>query len=196
MGKLLLVVVIAAVVWVTGHEQTKHTERRLAAIASEIAERPVDVQCQGFVAELVDVSPDAGKVAFDRNRPDDHADLKRKVCRALDRFRDDAAKPELSCLDSGDRCPTRVHEEVWAATVLAHESIHLAGQIREDVAECEGVQKTALVAQRLGAAKDVATAVGRYAWKQVYPEAREDYRSLDCFNGGPFDLRPADPVWP
>ena len=128
--------------------------------------------------------------------PDHHPGRQRKVCRALDRLRGDAAKPELSCLASGDRCPKRVHEEVWAATVLAHESIHLAGQIREDIAECEAIQKTALVAQRLGAAKDVAADVGRYAWKQVYPEAREDYRSLDCFNGGPWDLRPADPAWP
>lgn len=196
MGKLLVLVVVAAVVWGIGHERTKHTERRLAAIASEIAQRPVGVHCQGFLAELVDVSSEPGRVEFDRSRPADHTDLQRKVCRALDRLRTDAAKPALACLGSGDRCPTRVHQEVWAATVLAHESIHLAGQIREDVAECQGIQRTALVAQRLGAAKDVATAVGRYAWKQVYPQAREDYRSLDCFNGGPYDLRPADPLWP
>ena len=196
MGKILVLGVVAAVVWVTGHQHTKHTERRLAAIASEIAERPVAVHCQSFVAELVDVSSDAGKVAFDRNRPGDKTDLKRNVCRSLDRLRRDAAKPELACLDSGKRCPRHVHDEVWAATVLAHESIHLAGQIREDIAECQGIQKTAFVARRLGASKDVAAALGRYAWKQVYPQAREDYRSLDCFNGGPFDLRPADPIWP
>jgi len=50
MGKILVLGVVAAVVWVTGHQHTKHTERRLAAIASEIAERPVAVHCQTTAA--------------------------------------------------------------------------------------------------------------------------------------------------
>ena len=196
MAKVLLVVAVAAVWFATGHERGV-SEERLATISSELAARPVSVHCQSFGAELVDVTSEAGTVEFDqRGRPADVTKLKRKVCRALDRMRGDIGKPELACVESGNRCPARIHDEVWAATVLAHESMHLAGEIREDIAECEAMQKTALVAQRLGAGKKLARSVAAYAWKYVYPEAREDYRMLDCFNGGPFDLRPGDPHWP
>ena len=194
---LLVIVIVGAAVWAgTSHERDKKTEHRLGVIASEIAARPVGVNCQSFAAELIDVTSDVGRVEFDRGRPSDVTKLKRRVCGALERLRHDAASPDLACVDSGTRCPQRVHAEIWAATVLAHESMHLAGEIREDIAECKAVQVTPLVAQRLGASEELARAIGGYSWRYVYPEAREDYRSLDCFSGGPYDLRPADPRWP
>ena len=196
MVKILAVVVLAVVWYAIGHEHAKKSERGLSAIASAVAGRPVRVHCQSFGGELVDVSADAGSVAFDDARPADVAKLKRKVCKSLERMRKDLSKPEFGCVAANVRCPDRVHKEIWAATVLAHESMHLAGEIREDVAECEGIQQTALVARRLGAGRKRAHAIAEYAWTYVYPEAQESYRTLDCFNGGPFDLRPADPIWP
>lgn len=196
MIKLVLVVAIAVVWYAASHGRAQESERELTTIASEIAERPVEVHCQGFVAALLDVSSDSGTVSFKDGRPADDTKLKRKVCKALGRFSSDVLTPRFACVESGSRCPARVHEEIWAATVLAHESIHLRGEAAEDVAECKAVQETALVAELLGASPADARAIGRYAWTQVYPDAREDYRSIDCYNGGPLDTRRGDPLWP
>lgn len=196
MVKLVLVLAIGIAWFATGHERAKESERELSAIASEVAGRPVQVHCQTIVAELVDVSADAGKVEFEDGRPADDTKLKRNVCKALGRFSHDVRTPEFACVESGSRCPDRVHEEIWAATVLAHETMHLSGEVAEDAAECKAMQQTPLVAELLGASPADARAIGRYAWTQIYPEAREDYRSIDCYNGGPLDLRRGDPRWP
>src|SRR5262245_12359398 len=42
------------------HERKSALERNLGQAATQLAERPVKVHCQGLAGELVDVSPEAG----------------------------------------------------------------------------------------------------------------------------------------
>jgi hypothetical protein len=35
-----------------------------------------------------------------------------------------------------------------------------------------------------------------YALERLYPNMPDEYREAGCANGGPGDLRPADPIWP
>lgn len=67
--------------------QQRGNERRLAAVASQIAGRPVEVHCPGVLKELVDISPNSGSVYFDaRGRPGDFTELDDETCSALDDF--------------------------------------------------------------------------------------------------------------
>lgn len=73
-------------------ERKSALEHSLGAVATQLAERPVRVQCQGLTGELVDVTAEAGTVGVDANgRPSDTTKLKRPICNALRRFRNDAA---------------------------------------------------------------------------------------------------------
>jgi hypothetical protein len=195
---LLLVAAAAGIGWfAAGHEHAKRDELRLGAIASQIAGRPVGVHCQSFGGELIDVSSEDGRVRFDElGKPDDHTDLKRRVCKSLARFSRDLTLPEFRCVETGAACEKRVSDDVWAAHILAHESIHLAGEESEIAAECSGMQYTDFVAEQLGADPKRADAIAAYAYDYLYKKTPDSYQSADCRNGGRLDIRRGDPVWP
>jgi hypothetical protein len=154
-------------------------------VASQIARRPVEVQCPGILQRLADVSPHAGSVYFDADgRPADVTELDDETCSALGDFAE-------GYTDEGDSL--RV---VRALHVLAHESFHLAGVRDEAEADCFGLQRTAFVADRLGATADEARRLAVLALAERALSAPADYRSPACHDGGALDLDPASPVWP
>lgn len=83
-----------------------------------------------------------------------------------------------------------------AVHTLAHEVWHLRGIGDEAGTECRALQTTAQAALLLGADARRADAAALYALAWFYPQVPSEYRTTDCFNGGPLDLRPADPRWP
>lgn len=160
-------------------------ERRLADPASMIAGRPVEVRCPGVVQRLVDVSPNAGSVYFDRaGRPTDFTELNGETCSALDDFAEG---------DTGSADALRVAR---ALHVLAHESFHLAGVRNEAEADCFGLQRTAFVAERLGADPEEARRLAVLALGDRAHNAPVEYRTPACYEGGPLDLDAASDVWP
>lgn len=194
---LLLGLVLSVSVLALTHRRAEAAERRLAVIASEIANRDVKVHCQGAVAAALDVSSEAGSVMFDADgRPADTAELKRGVCSALRRFERDRQKPEFDCLAGDKRCPDDVIRSAWAVQTLSHEAWHLAGELDEARTQCFGLQTTAYVAVRLGAERAEAQALATYLFRHVYPRMPDAYRSGHCRNGGALDLRPETAVFP
>lgn len=158
------------------------TETRLGAIAGEVAKRDVTVRCQGRIGAALDVGAEAGSVRFDAaGRPGDSTDLDWSVCESLERFREDG--------EAGFAAVQAIH-------TLAHESWHLAGIQDEAQTECYGLQTTAFVAGRLGADPVVAQGIATDALRRLYPALPERYRTSDCRDGGPLDLRPASAIWP
>jgi hypothetical protein len=144
---VLLVLTIPLLLIVMVQQDQRRNEHRLAAIASEIAGRTVDVNCPGLLARIADASAHAGTVFFDeRGRPADFTDLDDQTCSELDRFAEGKT-------DSGedDKVARALH-------VLAHESSHLAGIRDEAAADCYGLQRTAFVAESLGADPEKAAA--------------------------------------
>ena len=191
-----IVVVVCGVAFVT-HERKSALEHRLGGVATELGGRHVHVHCQSFAGNLVDVSAEAGSVRFDASGiPSDTTDLKRPVCQALSRFADDARSAGYACVLGGGDCPERYWEDVLAVHTLAHEVWHLHGIGSEAVAECDALQTTARAASLLGAAAEAAQATAEYALTHLYPREPDEYRLPGCGNGGPYDLRPTDPVWP
>jgi hypothetical protein len=178
---LAVIAALAAGVFVLRHARAE-TARRLGAIAGEVAHRDVAVHCQGRVGAALDVGAEAGSVRFDAaGRPADETSLDRSVCESLERFREDGEATFAA---------------VQAIHTLAHESWHLAGIQGEAQTECYALQTTALVAERLGADPVAAQAIAVEALRRLYPALPSGYRTSDCHDGGPLDLRPASSVWP
>jgi hypothetical protein len=179
------------------HYETVRLEHRLGAIASAIAGRHVRVHCQGAVGAALDVSSEAGTVMFDANgKPADVTDLTHDTCDRLAGYPQTHTGVGFDCLRSGTACPLGTLKTLWALHTLAHESWHLAGEQSEAVAECHALQTTAFVAEQLGTGPAEAEASARAVLYQLYPDMPSDYRTDDCRDGGPLDLRPQSSLWP
>lgn len=182
--RLLVVALLAAAVAFVGFRLTEKRadERRLAAIAREIAHRDVSIRCQGRVGELVDVNAEYGSVQFGRDgQARGPARLDRAVCAALVRLAD------------GDDVP--LERAALAVEALAHESYHLAGVRDEAATQCYGIQAMRFVAARLGVPADVGQTYVEAATAR-YPTLPEAYRSVECREGGALDLHPERGVFP
>jgi hypothetical protein len=167
------------------HHRQHANEYRLAKVASAIAGRPVEVHCPGFLQRLVDVSPNAGSVYFSADgRPADFTELNAKTCSALQAF----AKGDTDA-DDAVAMAAALH-------VLAHESFHLAGVRSEAEADCYGLQRTAFVAEQLGADPAEAQRLAYLALLERAQTAPPEYRSSQCYDGGALDLDPGSSVWP
>ena len=116
MGRALIALPLLALVGFGGwrYERTRSLEHRLAAVASQIARRPVKVHCQGTVAATVDVGAELGKVQFDgAGKPADTTDLTHGVCGWLSV--EQYAIPRLSeILDDSSGTSSRAHPHVVA----------------------------------------------------------------------------------
>lgn len=86
--------------------------------------------------------------------------------------------------------------DAFAVTALAHETMHVAWVDDEAEAQCYAAQLADETAVRLGLRRDEAAALARVGWKVIYPRLPREYRSPECRNGGAFDLRPGDGVFP
>jgi len=191
-----LVIVIMSVAWWNQHRTDGH-ERSLGKIASEIAKRPVGINCQGLPSALLDISNRAGEVYFnDDGTPPNEATLKRDTCRDLKRFADVRDEPSFQCVLLALRCERGVGRTAAAVRVLAHEAWHVRGFTNEAETECYALQTTALTALRLGATTEQARAVAVWNTRQVYPNLPSEYQNGECRDGGRFDLRPNTSEWP
>lgn len=158
-------------------------EAELGRAASIVAGRHVSVRCQGVLGKMVDVSQELGTVWFDEDgEPADKTDIKRDAC--------DWAKAYAS----GKRRITMA--SALGVHVLAHEAVHLSGEMNEAVTECYGMQRSAEIAKALGATDMQAQSLSEFYWEVVYPDMPDDYRTAECVNGGPLDLHPDSDVWP
>lgn len=195
--KLAIAVLLVLGVGFVMHERKSALERHLGDVATQLGRRHVHVHCQSFAGNLVDVGSEAGSVRFDASGiPSDTTDLKRPICNALKRFPHDVRSAEYGCVTANAGCPQRIWEDVLAVHTLAHETWHLHGIGSESRAECYALQTTAQAAVLLGADPVAAQATAVYALTHFYPNEPDEYRTSECANGGPLDLRPADPVWP
>jgi hypothetical protein len=178
-------------------DRAKAENDALAEIASWIAGRPVSIHCPSTLERLTEVSPHDGSVAFSADgRPADYADLSGATCAYLKDFDDRTASDELDCLVRSVRCPRDVEQTAVAVNVLTHESYHLAGHRSESAVQCFAMQRNAEAARLLGASPEQADGIARFVYERVYPALPQEYRSSDCHDGGPYDLRPASSDWP
>jgi hypothetical protein len=189
---LLVVVGAVAALGFARHEERVREQDQLGAIASDLAGRSVGVRCPSFLASLVDTRAEAGRVQFDASgRPANHTDLSPQTCKALRHL----AAIDFTCIERGD-CGFKEFNAGWAAHTLAHEAFHLRGFQDEGVTECYALQNTAFVAERLGVPTQQAQDLQAWLYKRGYPNEPTEYRSPQCYSGGPLDLRPQQARFP
>src|SRR5215218_5688186 len=131
----VLLIGLAGVAWWNQH-RTDGRERNLGRIATEIAGRPVAVNCQGLLSTLIDISPNAGEVMCnDDGTPPNEATLKRDTCRYLRRFEDARSAPSFECVRRVEPCEPSTGKIASALRIVAHEAWHLRGVTNEAQAE-------------------------------------------------------------
>jgi hypothetical protein len=159
-------------------------EHRLSDAASAIVGKRVEVHCQTFGEEFVDVGAEFGYVAFGPTGvPERKTLIKREQCGHLSEYlRSDKTYPTL--------------DQVVAVHVLTHESIHMSGETGESITECQAVQRDAEMARLLGASDSGAHALARTYWETVYPYMPEGYRSDECGPDLALDMGLPDAPWP
>ena len=185
--------------WTLDRVDRAGNERRLSAIASEIAGRAVKVHCPGPLGRVLGKdSVVEGYVRFDADgRPVDETRLQAASCAELDALAEGRRGQELACTErAGILCGRHGSAVAVAVDVITHESFHLQGIQDEARTECDALQTMARTAQRLGATPAQGTALARGQYTESYPLLPDGYRSAECSDGRAFDLRPDDPAFP
>jgi hypothetical protein len=189
------------------HWSERSFERRLQPIASEIAGRPVTVDCQSFWGALVDVQSREGEVHFDATgAPESRIFLTRSTCKRLRAFAGHRHHRELECLATVDwasrdplpfhgPCYAAVADTVYAVLVLAHESYHTRGLTDEAAANCYAIQAMAWAALELGASPEEGELLAR-AMEALEPKQGSPYGTTECRAGRALDLHPETPDFP
>jgi hypothetical protein len=195
---LIAAVLVLPVWWGVATYHRITLQNRLSPIASEIAGRKVGVHCPGWLGRIMAPGDTtAGVVSVDADgRVADRTDLRTRTCDELAAVIGGAREQQLACAARSTSCGDDVQAMAWAINTLAHEAIHLRGILDEGVTECYAVQNFALVAQRLGVTPEQARNLAITHWETSREKLPDRYLATGCENGGPLDLRPADPVWP
>ena len=178
------------------HRSLEQDEAQLAKVAAAIAGRDVGIACPGTLATLTEVSSQDGSVVFSpEGKPADEARLSAGTCKTLRRFLHGGI-PGLGCLARQGACSVEIREAAIAVNVLSHEAWHLAGVRNEADTQCYALQSNAQTAMRLGAREDDARSIAAFISREVQPALPSDYRTPNCYEGGPLDLHPDRRSWP
>lgn len=194
---LVAVLVLCAVaVYLGPYRDRQQDEAELARIASVIAGRGVEIECPGTFATLTDVTSGDGSVEFLADgRPADEAKLSSGTCARLRSFLSGNVGG-LDCLALQAHCSEEAERAAVAVNVLSHEAWHLRGVRDEAEAQCFALQTNADTARQLGASPDEERAIAAWVYRHVQPALPAEYRTADCRDGGPLDLRPEQTAWP
>lgn len=97
---------------------------------------------------------------------------------------------EYGALDNKQQIPGEVAQSLWYA---AHEAIHIKSpELNEAEVDCLSMQYIPDLAAQLGANPQEAL-VARSVAVYGYPSRPTDYRTADCYDGGPLDRYPDSP---
>jgi hypothetical protein len=183
------------------------TESRLRPVASAIAGRGVEVNCQSIWGSLLDAQSRHGEVWFGPDGvPEARIFLTHATCERLEGFAGERHHAELDCLAEIDwnastplplesDCYRRSSETVYALLVLAHEAYHTAGVRDEAIANCFAIQAMGWAASSLGAPLEEAERVA-LAMSALAPYQRGPYATSNCHRGSEIDLHPETVSFP
>jgi hypothetical protein len=119
---------------------------------------------------------------------EDEIQLSSDVCEPLRLFFRGKYTPYLN---------TQSYQLAEAIVTLAHEAEHLrTPAASEAVVECHALQRARDLVREAGRRRWYQEEIAGLAWEVGYPQQFADYRTKDCRDDGPLDLRPQSHVWP
>jgi hypothetical protein len=202
---LAVVLLLPTMLFVWQWWSDARTEARLTPVASAIAGRDVEVDCQGLWASLLDAQARQGEVLFDPSGvPESRIYLTHQTCDRLWAFAGKPRHAELDCLAGADwryvaplgsLCYRASSDTIYALLTLAHEAYHTAGVTAEAQTNCYAIQALAWTAAALGADAREAERVAA-AMAALEPHQRGDYATNRCQAGTELDLHPETPEFP
>jgi hypothetical protein len=173
-------------------------ERVAEAVAKRLTRLSPAVRCGNLGVEAPPGLLVSGITLLPAHGPATYFLLLPEMCNYLSWFRQSpAAYDPGNCSDAG--CFQRVSTAAFALATVSHEAYHVLGYRLEKQVECYGMQSIWFVATSLGASVAEAQRIGAYYWATTYAARRTatpTYWSVDCRDGGKYDLRPASHNWP
>lgn len=163
--------------------QHHRLENRLGKVATELAGRPTQVNCETFLESWIPKYIWAEGYVFHGSPT---LFLRHGVCRRLTEVMD-APEPQ-----------NRFHST--AVVTLAHEAMHVRGTINEAQTECAAIQRAARTAMLLGVPEALAHELARAYWEVQYLQIRQasaisPYYSIECRSKGVLDEGLPFPPW-
>ena len=206
--RILAAIVVVPALLIAWQGWNDHSlEQRLTPIASGVAGRSVEVDCQSIWGELLDVQWREGEVYFDASgKPDRKLFLTRRICKRIRELASSTRNGELDCLRDVDwgaddplpltsGCYTQTSDTIYAVLILAHESYHTAGSRDEATTNCFAIQAMAWTAAELGVPDDEAELLAR-AMEALEPTQPSGYATTECHAGLRLDLHPETADFP
>jgi hypothetical protein len=170
--------------WLAQWRDRVGNEHRLAALASQIAGRPVRVRCPGVIGRLIGWDTVEGSVNFDaEGRPADETKLRPFACAELDALAEGRRADVLSCIDRRHWCGRPEDDIAVAVDVVTHESLHLSGIRDEAQTECRSLETMAWTAEQLGATPQVAQRLAVWEATHAYLRMPEPYHGGCSLSG-------------
>ena len=170
-----LVLGILALVPLVNHQLF---ERKLTKITNELADgKYANVNCQSAVASIFDRShsrtigyayPETGEVV-----------IKTYWCKRL--------KSYLRNPEEADR------QERYSLVLLAHEAMHIRGELNEALTECQAIQRHVRVAKMFGLPEELAISHAQQYYYGDY--LNHPYHSKRCHPGSKWDEELPDAFW-
>lgn len=145
---------------------------------SSVVGQPLRYHCGSTLNIFFDRTTDlaVGYVAHGAEGPDKTSKLRYDVCDAL-----------VDYLSGPDDLRGDTDHKILAVHVLSHEARHMLGELNEASADCQALQRNALVALALGASEGKARELALRYYEDLYPRAAPGYRSPECRRGGHLD---------
>lgn len=174
-----IVLAVPGVPYAYARSQRLEVEHRAEAVAREMTNRPIHVQCPGPIRKRFMYEIHEGSVMFDADGvPTSATKLSAGTCDGLRDALEDGPTLQFSCLTAGT-CPGAEERVARALAVLAHEIVHLRGVQDEAVTECQARGRVARVAATFGIGAAGGEQIARWqtvTWSQELPPQYQNGR--------------------
>lgn len=190
---MLAIFLVALAMLLIPQYKARQTEAKIQPLVAAVAERDAGARCPRYITTMFSV---AGSVAFDENgQASDRTDLTAPVCEGAKFAFTPQGRQELQCLATDGACSEQAIAAIVALNVIAHEAIHLRGELDESRAECSSIGEGERIARVVGLSPDQGRMIAWVHYKGMNRSTPEQYRVHPswCAPAAALDQRPPGP---
>ncbi|MBO9533090.1 MAG: hypothetical protein J7513_08980 [Solirubrobacteraceae bacterium] len=178
-GLIAIAVVVLAVLG-AAQLKARKAEASVKPLVVALSQRNASARCPRYITSVL---TNVGSVRLDsEGRIADRTDLTGPVCDGLRNLYKPGGTAELACLTNGGKCSRNALISVVSISVVAHESMHLRGQLDEGRAECESIGESEAISRTLKIPLQQARVISylHYAGMNPYTPDRYQVSASNC----------------